>query len=172
MLKSWFSLTPPVNRGAYPKPSGDFCGTIWGYNSPILYPPVNKGLPSLVSCKGGLPYVWPQLTTPKLMELRFRLLPMRSTPFLIPRSSSIWVSCSLRSKTESIAWVEAKNEAPSIWRWGDERVVLIFYLRILKIWWCHQWHVSRILSCVSFILCHDLSMHGAPVRTSTHTSHT
>jgi hypothetical protein len=36
------------------------------------------------------------------------------------------VNCGIGSKTESISWVEAKNEAPSIRRWGDERVVVIF----------------------------------------------
>ncbi len=37
-----------------------------------------------------------------------------------------WVNCEIRSKTESIAWVEAENKAPPIWRWGDERVVIMF----------------------------------------------
>ena len=43
------------------------------------------------------------------------------------------VTVNLRSKTEWIAWVEAENEAPPIWRWGDERDVVIFikYFEIL-----------------------------------------
>jgi hypothetical protein len=32
----------------------------------------------------------------------------------------------IKIKTEWIAWVEAVNEAPPIWRWGYERVVVIF----------------------------------------------
>jgi hypothetical protein len=36
------------------------------------------------------------------------------------------VNCGIGLKTESIAWVEAKNKAPPIQRWGDERVVVIF----------------------------------------------
>ena len=43
MLQSRFSLSPPVNRGAYPESRGDFWGAIWGYNSRISYPPVNRG---------------------------------------------------------------------------------------------------------------------------------
>ena len=27
---------------------------------------------------------------------------------------------------ESKAWDEAENKAPPIWRWGDEKVVVIF----------------------------------------------
>ncbi len=37
-----------------------------------------------------------------------------------------WVNCGIGSKTESIVWVEAKNEAPPNRRWGNERVVVIF----------------------------------------------
>ncbi len=37
------------------------------------------------------------------------------------------VSCGIGSKTESIAWLEAKNKAPSIQRWGNERVVVNHY---------------------------------------------
>jgi hypothetical protein len=36
------------------------------------------------------------------------------------------MNCGIGSKTKTIAWVEAENEAPSIWRWGHERVVVIF----------------------------------------------
>jgi hypothetical protein len=65
------------------------------------------------------------LTTPKLGELRSWLLPMQLTPFLILSHSSP-VDWGIGSKTESIAWAEAKNKAPPIPRWGDESVVVFF----------------------------------------------
>jgi hypothetical protein len=50
---------------------------------------------------------------------------MQNIGFLFLSHSS-GVNCGIRSKTELIAWAEAENEAPPIWRWGDERVVVIF----------------------------------------------
>ncbi len=75
-------------------------------------------------------YIWPQLTTPKLGELRPQLLPINWLRFqYYPTDHS--VNCGIGSKTESIAWVEAENKAPPIWRWGNESVVAIF-TRVLK----------------------------------------
>ncbi len=71
------------------------------------------------------------------------------------------VTTGLRSKTESVAWVSRSRERSSLNLEGQWESCGYFYLRILKFWWCHQWHVNRILSCVSFILCHDSSTHGA-----------
>jgi hypothetical protein len=73
----------------------------------------------------GVVYVWPQPTTPKMGELRSRLLPMQLTPFLILSHSS-WVNCGIESKTESIAWAEAENKAP----WG--RAMRELWLFLLK----------------------------------------
>jgi len=42
--ESRFSLFPPLNRGAYPESRGDFRGAIWGYDSRISYPPLNRHL--------------------------------------------------------------------------------------------------------------------------------
>jgi hypothetical protein len=36
----------------------------------------------------------------------------------------------LRSKTESIAWVEAENKAPSIYGWSIEVKCMVWFLQV------------------------------------------
>jgi len=55
----------------------------------LRHPLVNLSHQLVVASSLLVPYVWPQLTTPKLRELRSQLLPMQFTPFLIFRSSSM-----------------------------------------------------------------------------------
>ena len=58
------------------------------------------------------------------------------------------MNCGIESKTKTIALVEAKKEAPSLWRWGDERVVVVFtYCTFDPNWQPGPW-ISRI-SCSS-----------------------
>ena len=112
----------------------------------------------------NLPYAWPQSTTPELGELRSWLLPMRSTLFLILRSSSM-IELLFEIKYQVNHMSRSRERSSPNLEVGQWVSCGYFYLKILKFWWCHQWHVNRTLSCVSFILCRDSSTHDARTHT-------
>ena len=90
-----------------------------------------------------IPYVWPQLTTPKLGELRSQLLPMQSTLFLILRSSSM-SELLIKIKNGVDRMGRSQEQSSPNLEVGQWESCGYFHLRILKFWWCHQWHVNRI----------------------------
>ena len=81
MISCWtvgFLLTPPLNRGAYPESRGDFWGTIWGYDSPILEPPL------------GTVYWWTQKSGYRIFGVRFLLLDWVMSPAIFFSEASVF----------------------------------------------------------------------------------
>ncbi len=89
-------------------------------------------------------YVWPQLTTLKLRKLRSQLLPMKLTPSLILSHSplgELWNRIKNKDTCWGRSWQRSSlNSEVGWWESCD-----YFYLRVLKFWCCHQWHLTSHL---------------------------
>ncbi len=91
-----------------------------------------------------VPHVWPQLATPKLGEL-ISQIPLVQWPYVLILLSSSLSELLNRIKNKVNCMGRSWDISSPNLGVGWMRDSFNFYLRILKFWWCHQWHVTSNL---------------------------